>query len=120
MIVVSSEPERKLITVVMSGLLSVAEVERFSEEEQAAVHAMGCKTGEFLLLVITIGEQVHTQEVATAFQKLMTDSPLKARRIALVREGSLPKMQSRRISTVRDYSLVFEDVAEAEAWLFST
>lgn len=118
MIVVTTEPERKLVRVVMSGLLTVAEVERFSRDEQAAVRAMGLRTGEFLLLVDTIGTQVHTREVTEAFQSLMLDSPLKARRIALVRMGTLAAMQSRRISTVRSYSEVFATAAEAEEWLF--
>ncbi len=119
MIEVSVDPERKLVRAVLSGFLTVEEVERFSREEQEAVRAMGLGSGEFVLLVETSDSVAQTQEVVDCFQRLMVSSPLKARRIATVRSGALPTMQMRRITAIRGYAEVFETVEEAEAWLLS-
>jgi len=117
MIIVTSEPSRKLVRATMKGLLTLEEVKRFSTEEQAAVARMGLKSGEFVLIIQTGGNQVQTQEVMEAFRALMIHSPLKARKIATVRDGALTRMQSRRISQVRSNAEVFDTVVEAEAWL---
>ena len=114
---VSAEPERKRVRAIMGGLLTVADVERFSAEEQAAVREMGLGSGEFDLLVETLSNVVQTLEVMEAFAKLLGDSPLKARKIATVRHGALTRMQSRRLAHVRSNYEVFGSVEEAEAWL---
>ena len=115
----TSEPERKLVRAVMSDMLTLAEVERFSNEEQAAVRRMGLLSGEFVLLIETIGNLVQTQEVMEAFQALLGSSLLKARRIATVRDGVLTRMQTRRISKTRSNAEVFDTLAAAETWLFA-
>ena len=117
MIHVSTEPDRKLVRATMDGLLTIADVQQFSVDEQDAVREMGLASGEFDLLVITLGSVVQTQEVMDAFADLMAKSPLKARKIATVRHGALTKMQSRRIGTVRSNYEVFGTEAEADAWL---
>jgi hypothetical protein len=119
MITVEAEPLRKLVRARMSGLLTIAEVQAFGEAEQAAARAMGLGSGEFLLLVDTAGDTVQTQEVMLAFRDLMTNSPLKAGRIAVVRAGALTGMQSRRFSDIRSSYEVFSNVRDAEAWLFA-
>lgn len=108
-----------LVRAVMGGLLTVDDVERFSRDEQKAVRSMGAKSGEFVLLVETRGSVVQSQEVVDAFQRLMLHSPVKAKRIATVREGVLPTLQTRRIVTARNTARVFATIHEAEAWLFS-
>ena len=117
MIQVSAEPARKLVRATMGGLLTVAEVEQFSAEEQAAVREMGLGSGEFDLLVETLSNVVQTPEVMQAFAELLAHSPLKARKIATVRHGALTRMQSRRIGHVRSNYEVFATVEEAESWL---
>ena len=118
MIEVTFDSRRKLVRSVMGGLLTTTDVERFSREEQQAVEKMGLKSGEFLLLVETRGNVVQSQDVVAAFQNLMLNSPLKAKRIATVRAGALSRLQTRRINSVRDAAQVFETVEDAEAWLF--
>lgn len=117
MIKVTTDPARKLVRAVMSEMLTVAQVDAFSRDEIAAVRQMGLASGEFDLLIETRGNLVQTQEVMHAFQRLMLESPLKARRIATVRAGALSRMQSRRVSSVRSSVEVFETLDEAEAWL---
>jgi hypothetical protein len=119
MITVTTEPRRKLIRAKMSGLLSLPEVQAFGEEEQAAVRSMGLQSGEFLLLVETHGETVQTQEVMFAFRELVTNSELKAKRIAIVRTGALAGIQSRRLADARSDYEVFTNTGDAEEWLFA-
>ena len=119
MIDVTFDSERKLVRAVMGGLLTIADVERFSREEQEAVRAMGLASGEFFLLVETRGNVVQSKEVVLAFQNLMLHSALKAKRIATVRAGALTTLQTRRIASVTKSAEVFETLKDAEAWLFS-
>ena len=119
MIIVTADPKRKMVRAVMKGLLTVDEVAQFSREEQAAVQGMGLESGEFVLLIETLGSQIQTQEVMDAFRKLLVGSSCKAARIATVRTGVLNQMQSRRVSQARTDAEVFATVAEAEEWLFA-
>ena len=119
MIEVTHNAERKLVRAVMGGLLTTADVDRFSREEQEAVRAMGLASGEFFLLVETRGNVVQSKEVVAAFQNLMLHSPLKAKRIATVRAGALSTIQTRRIAAVSPSAQVFETLEGAQAWLFS-
>lgn len=117
MITVTAEPQHRRVRARMGGMLTVADVEAFSREEQAAARAMGAGSGEFDLLIETVGNHIQTQEVMQAFGALLHNSPLKARRIATVRDGVLTRMQSRRMMKERSGAEVFGSVAEAEAWL---
>jgi uncharacterized protein (DUF2384 family) len=117
MITVTTEPHRKLIKAQMSGLLTVEEVQAFSVEEQRAAASMRAGSGQFDLLVEAIGTVVQTQEVMATFADLIVQSPLKARKIAVVREGALTSMQVKRVSRLRSNHEVFGTMAEAEAWL---
>lgn len=106
-----------MVRAFMRGLLSVEEVEQFSRDEQAAVRSMGLGSGEFVLIIDALGGQIQTQEVMTAFHALLLNTPMKARKVATVRRGTLDRMQSRRISEARATARVFDNLAEAEAWL---
>ena len=117
MIRVTADPARRRINVVMGDMLTVEEIRAFSDEEQAAARGMGLASGEFDLLIVTIGNHVQTQVAMNEFKRLLMESPLKARRIATVRDGVLTRMQTKRISSVRANAEVFDSIGEAEAWL---
>lgn len=119
MITVTTDPARTLVQAHMAGFLEVEDVATFSREEQAAVRAMGLASGGFLLLVETSECLIQSQVVVAAFQDLILNSPFKARKIAIVREGSMTRMQTNRILSIRDNAAVFQTRAEAEAWLFA-
>lgn len=119
MITVTTDPPRKLVHAHMSGFLEVADVAHFAREEQGAVKAMGLKSGEFLLLVITSECVVQSKEVIAAFQHLVLHSPYKSLRLAIVRQGSMGRMQTNRIIRIREDAAMFETRADAEAWLFA-
>ena len=115
---VTFDPARRLIRAEMSGMLTVDHVEAFFRAEQEAVRAMGLNSGHFFLLVETKGNFVQSQEVMEVFQRIILNAPMKAKRIAIVRYGALPAMQTRRVSKLREGIQVFDAVEAAEAWLF--
>jgi hypothetical protein len=111
-----TEPALKLIRADLSGFFTIEEVVAFGKDVQTASAAMGCRSGEHLLYVNTSACALQSQDVVAAFQALITNSPIKARRIALVTGSSLSRMQTRRI-LVRDQAMTFESGSEARAWL---
>jgi hypothetical protein len=108
-----------LVRATMWGFMDVAEVAEFSRQEQKAVMDMGYGSGEFLLLINTEGAVIQSQEVVTAFMDIVANSPLKAKRIAVVRGSSLTRMQTQRILMIRDNAAIFAEASEAEDWLLA-
>jgi hypothetical protein len=100
-------------------MLTLDDVDLFYRSELEAVRSMGSCSGEFVLLVETKGNVVQSKDVMDAFQRLIAHSPVKAKRIAIVRAGALSSMQTRRIAKAREAVDVFDTVQEAEVWLFS-
>ena len=119
MITVSTDPSRKLVKASMHGFLSLSDVAGFAEDERAAVESMGLGSGEFYLLIDTSEAVIQPQEVVAALQHLVLTATYKAKRIAVARQGSLTKLQTRRILNVRGEATVFDTLEEAELWLFS-
>ena len=117
MISFDPQPERKRLQVFMADLLSVAEVEAFGRDEQDALIACGMLSGDYDMLVVTEGNVVQTPAVNDALAKLMLDSPIKARKIAIIRDTALTRIQTRRVLQVRGNTGMFHTVAEAEEWL---
>lgn len=117
MYTVSAEPSRKLVRIKLVGFLSHDEVAGFARAEQAAIQQMGCRSGEYLVLVDTTEFLLQTQDVATELQNLVNASAFRAKRIAIVNGESAFRMQARRLLT-REEALIFDTLAEAEAWLF--
>lgn len=120
MIKVSVEPANKLVHAVLGDMLSVHDVAEFSRLEQAAARSLGVGSGGFVLLIETVGNLVQTQDVMGAFSRIIADSPLKAARIAVVRDGVLTRMQSTRVMKERGDTAVFDNAPDARAWLLAT
>jgi hypothetical protein len=116
MYTIDVDPSSNLLTLELSGFLSVEEIARCMGDMGAAFRQHRMKAG-YLLLIDTSGCSVQLQEVLGAFQTHAAAFP-KARRIAVVNTSSLIRMQVRRVLT-QSYMRLFESVAEARAWLFS-
>ncbi|MBA2933617.1 hypothetical protein HZF05_05850 [Sphingomonas sp. CGMCC 1.13654] len=99
--------------------MDIGEVAEFSRLEQQTVVEAGLGSGEFLLLIDTEGAVIQSQEVVSAFMGIVANSALKARRIAVVRGGSLTRMQTQRILMIREGTAMFQTLAAAEQWLFA-
>ena len=115
---ITSVPRQKLICARLSGFFAVEEVVKFGRAVQETSIALGCGPDEHLLLVDTTGCVLQSQEVVAAFQKLIQDSPLKSRRLAILCGDSLSRMQARRI-LMREGAMLFDNEQEAERWLLS-
>lgn len=117
MYTVTADPDRKLITIALHGMLTPEQVAALYRDEHLAIQRMGCRIGEHVALVDLTGCPLQIQDVANAFQRNM-EGRGKARRLALFTGGSLARMQVRRI-TRRSDAAIFSTRGEAEAWLFA-
>ena len=117
MFAIEIDPECKLITIRLSGLLTVEEVERLLHQEQSAVVALGYRSGEYLLLVDASGCVIQSQEVIAAFQAAVAATRLSAARVAVVCGPSLTLLQTQRILLVRENTRIDATEVEARAWL---
>lgn len=118
MIKVTSDRSRRLVIAEMSGFLDPADVDRFNADKEAAVTAMGLGSGDYVILINTEGCVIQSQEVVAAFTRVVLDTRLKSKKLAVVRHDNLTRLQTRRILSVRDDAEIFASVEEAEAWLF--
>lgn len=119
MIIVTSDTLRKLVIVQMSGFLAIEDILQFRQDRDEAVAAMGLKTGEYFVLVDTTEYPIQSQQVTKALMDVLAGSPIRAKRLAVVRHDSLTRMQTQRILSVREEAQSFSSIAEAEDWLFS-
>ena len=117
MFAIEIDPECKLISIRLSGLLTVEEVERLHHQEQSAVAALGWRSGEYLLLVDASDCVIQPQEVVAAFQAAVAATRLSAARVAVVRGPSLTLLQTQRILRVRENARIAATEVEARAWL---
>lgn len=115
---IATDPARKLIRAYLAGFLSVEEARDFVRQEQAAAMAMGVRSGEFGLLIVS-DCMIQSQEVVAAFQGALIAAPIRARRVAIVRAEPLTRIQTQRILRVREDTAIFATVEEAEAFLFA-
>ena len=113
---ISVDSDRNLIRAMISGFFTVAEVNAFAHEEQAAVESLHCMPGQHRVLIDASQCVLQAQEVVAAFAHMVRASPVQARRIAVVADGTLYRMQTRRILDA-DRSAMFETNADAEAWI---
>lgn len=116
MIQISSLPFRQLVIAELSGFLSVQDVADFERQKVAAARAMGLGSGEFDLLVDTVRCDIQPQDVIAAFQHMIANTPCRARRVALVRAGSLARMQAQR-ALDRENVVLVDTRPEALDWL---
>ena len=118
MIRLTAEPRDKLLKVAVSGLLTLDEVDGYLREKEAALARMGLGSGEFLLLV-DVSRQVQSQDVINIFQTMLRSGSLSPRKLAVVNEGALPRLQSKRIAAEHGCARLFGTLAEAEHWLLA-
>ena len=118
MYAVAADPVSAVVRIHLSGFFDSQEVVRFWHEEQEVARAAFARHGAYDLLIETVGGGPQGQDVLDAFQRVVLESPVKARRIGIVSGSALLRMQIRRM-LVSDKLQVFETTAEAEAWLAS-
>ena len=109
---------RKYVEICLLGLWDDATAKRFDRELRRllpALSAGGCPIGEQNTLFDSTGYAVQAQDVSTRLAGMAADTSIGSRRIAVLVSSTLSKLQTRRVAP--GYG-VFDDRAEAMAWLF--
>ncbi len=113
---ISVDRDHNLVRAALGGFFTVSEVQAFACEMQAVIASLNCIPGQHCVLIDASQGMPQAQDVTVAFVHMIGAAPVQARRIAVVAEGALYRMQTRRILAI-DRSAMFETSAEAEAWI---
>jgi hypothetical protein len=109
---------RKYVEVCLFGLWDAATAHRFDCDLRRLLPALpegGCSIGEQNTLFDLTSYSVQAQDVSAHLAGMAADSSIGSRRIAVLVSSTLSKLQTRRVAP--GYG-VFQDRAEAMAWLF--
>lgn len=113
------DPALDLVRIEMSGLFSPADIEAFLEARRRAHARLTCPPNAHLTLNDVRGMKIQPQEAVAAFQAMLADSAWRSRRLAFVVAPTLARGQLARALAGRPEARLFEDIAEAEAWLLA-
>jgi hypothetical protein len=113
---IAIDPQRDLVTIVMSGLLLPSDVSDFFAARRQAHRGLVCAPGRHLTLTDLRAMHILPQETVDAFAALLTDPQSRARRLVFVAAPTLVRSQLLRALAGRD-GRCFEDPAQAKAWL---
>lgn len=102
----------------MAGLFTPGDIHAFLEARQRAHDELGCAPNQHITLNDLRGMKIQSQEVVAAFGALLADPAYRSRRLAFVAGQTLARSQLMRALNGRD-ARCFEDLEEAEAWLFA-
>ena len=114
---IQAEPERKLIRLKISAMLTQEQVRELYRQEHMAILGMRCRLGEQLCIVDLTECPLQLQTVVSAFESQMGTNA-KARKLAMYTGQALARMQARRLLKRAD-AAIFQTKAEAETWLFA-
>ncbi|MFA5964151.1 MAG: hypothetical protein WC804_09050 [Sphingomonas sp.] len=109
---------RGLVTITMAGLFSHADIRDFLDERRKAHAALDCPPNMHVTLNDVRGMKIQPQDTVAGFQEMLAAPEYRSRRLAFVAGRTLARSQLMRALGNRD-ARCFEDVADAEAWLFA-
>jgi hypothetical protein len=110
------DPVNNILRQDLAGFFEPADVERFVADRNAAFGQLTCGPNQHLALVDARHVKIQQQDVVQAFQAVLSNPPLRSRKLAFVVSRSLVRKQLQRAAAGRD-ARFFYSVAEAEAWL---
>lgn len=113
------EPDRDLIRISMAGLFAPSDIAAFLAARREAHAELRCAPNAHLTLNDVRGMKIQPQQAVAAFQDMLADSAYRSRRLAFVVAPTLARGQLARALAGRHDAALFEDPAEAEAWLLS-
>jgi hypothetical protein len=110
------DTDRNLVRIVMAGFFDAAGIARFDAARHEAYRRLTCGPNAHDTLVDIREMQIQSQESIADFQRLLSGSALRGRRIAFVVSKALARLQVQRTAQGRlvDY---FGTVETAEGWL---
>ena len=112
--------EHKLVDVRLSGFFTAEDAAWTGEELRAAVLSLGDDAGQHVTLYDATELSVAPNSTVEAVQQMFANPmvrPLWARKVAFVAKSALGRRQMRRLLAARADIVIFEDRAEALAWL---
>jgi hypothetical protein len=110
---------RDLVRIRMSGLFTTADIGAFLEARQKAHAELACAPNQHVTLNDLRGMKIQPQDAVAAFRLMLSDPAYRSRRLAFVISQTLARSQLARALNGRDHVRCFDDVGEAEAWLFA-
>jgi hypothetical protein len=117
---VEIDQTHRLITLRMSGVLSVAEAHSCAAAKEAAVESLGPPYDEHSTLLNISELRLQPQDVFAIFTSFVATTEHKSRKIAIVTGEGTARMQFRRVAErapLRDDMRLFAAGNAARAWL---
>lgn len=112
-----TDPAHGLLRIKLAGFFDRETLERFAAEKAVAIASLGRAPNQHVTLCELIDCKLQAQDVVGAFARLIADPRSRARKLALVTDSPLGRMQLRRI--IGDHARIFDTRVEAERWLVS-
>lgn len=113
-----AERSRDLVRIQMAGLFTRADVDAFLKERQRAHAQLACGPNQHLTLNDLRNMKIQSQEGVAMFREMLADPAYRSRRLAFVASQTLARSQLMRALDGRE-ARCFDNVEEAEAWLFA-
>ncbi|RYD55045.1 MAG: hypothetical protein EOP60_06665 [Sphingomonadales bacterium] len=101
----------------MGGFFAQADVQGFVRELRTRLADLSTAPNAHLMLCDVRQMRIQTQEIVSAFAGVVGNAEFRSRRLAFVTGSSLSRLQARRL-TSREGVQFFDNVEEAEGWLF--
>lgn len=115
---ITVDAPQDMVRIAMGGFFSDADIGAFRFALEAKMAALHCGPNQHLTLVDVRDMKIQTQEIVSAFSKVVGHPKFHSRRLAFVTVSSLARLQTRRL-TDRAGVEFFTDIPVAEAWLLA-
>ncbi len=113
------DPARDLVRIRMGGFFTPEDIAAFLAARTEAHRKLACGRNQHLTINDIRDMKIQSQEIVEAFRSMLSASDAyRSRRLAFVVASTLARGQVGRALAGRN-ARCFEDIAEAEAWLFS-
>lgn len=112
------DPDRDLVRVRMAGFFTPEDVAAFARARAEAHGLLRCPPNAHVTLNDVREMKIQPQETVEAFGRLLVDPAFRSRRLAFVAAPTLARSQLQRALAGRTDVRLFEEEAEARAWLF--
>ncbi len=110
---------RGMFETAISGFWTLADVEAFGREANAAAARIAATGRAPVSLCDYTNAAIQSQEVIAAFQRMMDNPTTRSRRVAMYTSGVMARMQATRATANREEVRFFTDRREAERWLLA-
>jgi hypothetical protein len=117
---VTADRDRDLIRITMAGFFAPRDIVTFLAARRNAHAELRCGPNQHLTLNDVREMKIQPQQAVVAFQDMLADPTYRSRRLAFIVAPTLARGQLARALTGRADAALFEDPAEAEAWLLGS